>query len=187
MTKSNYGVHVRHKSAAMLILLVTPIIIMSACNNPAPDPGTAPKPTISPKLIALSLDQLADRADTILIGTVTGKESRRDAQGGNIYTLVTLKTEQQIKGQPAPETVSIRVQGGELDGISQKVEDSPLFQQGEKVIVFLTAGDGGTMTVVGGLQGKGVIENGTVTSVVQTLSGLQVERVSAMIKEQMGK
>ena len=187
MTKANCGLHVRHRAAAMLIVLVTPITIMSACSNPAPEPGTAPKPTISSKLIAFSLDQLTDRADTILIGTVTGKEGRRDSQGGNIYTLVTIKTEQQMKGQPAPETVAIRVQGGELDGIIQKVEDAPEFLQGEKVIVFLTAGDGGTMTVVGGLQGKGVIENGAVTSIVQTLNGIQVESVSAMIKAQMGK
>ena len=186
MAKYNYSTVVKHEVTAIIILLVMPIMMLPACSNEAPDPNAAPKPQISPKLVALTLDQLTDRADAILIGTVTGKECRRDSPEGDIYTMVTVKTEQQMKGQTALETVTIRVQGGEVDGAVQKVEDAPLFQQGEKVIVFLKQGDGGTMMIVGGLQGKGVVENGTVTSVVPTLNGLKSENVSASIKAKTG-
>jgi hypothetical protein len=64
--------------------------------------------------------------------------------------------EQTIKGETGGEVV-IRVVGGEVGGLVLMVTDTPSFQSGERVVVFLDKGEG-IFTVVGGFQGKLTID-----------------------------
>ena len=92
-------------------------------------------------------DDLALRADSILVGEVTDITVNKEGEG-NIYTMVTLSVEQPIKGETEGEVV-IRVLGGEVDGQALWREDAPSFQLGERAVVFLEEGKG-VLSVVGG-------------------------------------
>ena len=104
----------------------------------------------------LTLDELTARAESILVAEVGEIACYKDDEG-NIYTLVTLSIEQNIKGETQQEVV-IRIPGGELNGQTLWVEDAPSFQLGERTVVFLEECEG-TFSVVGGFQGKFTIDS----------------------------
>jgi hypothetical protein len=103
----------------------------------------------------LTLEQLTAKADSILAGNVTDVTCYQEGEG-SIYTLVTLSTEEVIKGESVGEVV-IRVPGGEVGGLEMFATDTPTFRSGERAVVFLDKGDD-TFTVVGGSQGKFTID-----------------------------
>jgi hypothetical protein len=115
-----------------------------------------PSESSSGLVVQLTLEQLAAKADSILVGKVTNITCYQEGKG-NIYTLVTLSVEQTIKGEPVGEVV-IRVPGGKVGELEMMVTDTPSFQLGERAVVFLDKGDG-TFTVVGGFQGKFTVDN----------------------------
>ncbi len=129
--------------------------------HPAPPaaPPAAPAPPVSQSgegiVEKLTLDELALRADSILVGEVTDITVYEEGSG-NIYTIVTLSVEQSIKGETEVEA-QMRVPGGEVDGRVLFVEDAPSFQLGERTVVFLSRGGDG-LTVVGGFQGKFTVD-----------------------------
>ena len=61
----------------------------------------------------LTMEDLARKADTIVLGTVTQQESAWDAQHMAIYTTVTLAVERMLVGTPA-EVVTLQVAGGSV-------------------------------------------------------------------------
>ncbi len=82
-----------------------------------------------------------------------------------IYTYSTLSVEKYIKGT-GPETLTIITEGGTVGYLSMWVEDVPVFEENETVLVFLKqAGD--EFSVVGWVQGKYMVEN----EYVRDLSG----------------
>lgn len=100
--------------------------------------------------------QLTARADLIVVGQVKGMESRWDP-GETIFTYVTIAVEQSEKGSSGAE-VTLRFPGGEVGEIGLRVSDSPVFQKGEKVKVFLKGKE--TYDIVGLYQGKHTITEG---------------------------
>ncbi len=109
----------------------------------------------------LTLDELAIRADSILVGEVTDITAYQE-ENGNIYTLATISVEQTVKGQTR-DKATLRTLGGELDGQVMWVEGTPGFQPGERVVVFLKKG-GGAFTIIGGFQGKFIIDGNDMVS-----------------------
>ncbi len=87
--------------------------------------------------IKMNLEDLTREADSVIVGTVTGTESQWDTENGNIFTTVTIYIEDTFKGDPLPNLVSVIVPGGTVNGVSQIVSDTPAFQQGEDVVLFL--------------------------------------------------
>jgi hypothetical protein len=108
----------------------------------------------------LTLEQIAPKADSILVGKVTDVTYYQEGEGA-IYTQVTLYAEQTIKGETGMEVV-VRVPGGKVDGLEMMVTDTPGFDLGESAVVFLQRNDEGIFTVVGGFQGKFTIDNNMV-------------------------
>src|ERR1051326_8555412 len=84
----------------------------------------------------LSLEELARKADTIVLGTVLQQQSAWDAQHTAIYTDVTLMVERVLAGTPG-ETVTLRVAGGSVGGMGMRTSNDAVFWEGERVIVFL--------------------------------------------------
>jgi hypothetical protein len=108
----------------------------------------------------LTLEYLAAKADSILVGEVNNVTYYQEGEG-NIYTQVTLSAEQTIKGETEGEVV-IMVPGGKVDGLVLMVTDTASFQLGERGVVFLDQEAEGIFTVVGGFQGKFIIDNNMV-------------------------
>src|SRR5689334_799845 len=71
---------------------------------------------------ALSLAELTDQADVVVVGSVTGQHARRD-EHGRIVTDVRIAVEESVRGDapPGDEIVLVRI-GGALDGIGMRIE-----------------------------------------------------------------
>ncbi len=81
---------------------------------------------------------ISNAADYIIEGTVLGVESRWDENKTSIYTYTNLSIDKYIKGAPFAENkLQIVTPGGTVEGISQWVEDQPIFHQGKKVRLYL--------------------------------------------------
>ena len=134
--------------------------VMAGCGRSPQTPG--PPPQGGGGLVGkLTLEQLAARADSILVGKVVNIACYQEDKG-NIYTRATLSVEQTIKGETEGEVV-ITILGGEVNGLTQWVSDTPSFQLGERAVVFLDK-DEGIFTVVGGFQGKFTIDKNNMVS-----------------------
>jgi hypothetical protein len=112
-------------------------------------------------MIRLSLPQLIQGAETIVLGTVTRQVSAWNATHTAIYTDVVLEVEEAMKGAVGPE-VTFRIAGGEVGDIGMRTSTHPTFRIGERVIVFLHS-EGSTAQLFGLQQGKFTVSDGTVT------------------------
>ncbi|MFH0778017.1 MAG: hypothetical protein V2A71_05225 [Candidatus Eisenbacteria bacterium] len=107
-------------------------------------------------------EQLTSSAATIAVADVVSTESRWGCEGSMIFTYVTLRVKDRLKGTEVEEIV-VRVEGGEVDGIGLAVEDEPVFTEGEEVVVFLEAStEPEVMQVRGHHQGKFTVIDGKV-------------------------
>jgi len=102
-------------------------------------------------VVRMSLEDLSREASSIVIGEVTDAQSFWE--DGNIYTNVTISVEQYVKGAGGKQ-VTIKVLGGTVGDITQWVSDAPIFQIGERTLLFLRNDQ-----VVGWHQGKFAIVN----------------------------
>lgn len=90
-------------------------------------------------MIGLSVKELSDRADTVIVGKVTDKEVFWSADGKMIMTAVLIEVSEVIKGVMGDQHVTVEYRGGEIGEIGMKVSDVPTFQTDETVLVFLKA------------------------------------------------
>ncbi|MFC1995017.1 IPT/TIG domain-containing protein [Chloroflexota bacterium] len=115
----------------------------------------------------LTLDELTEKADAILVVDVTDI-TYLDEGEGHIFTLVTLSVEQTVKGEATDEVV-LKLPGGEAGGLRLTVSDVPDFQVGERAVVFLQA-DEDDFRLCGWYQGKYAIQDNKIVKTNQSLS-----------------
>ncbi len=90
------------------------------------------------------LDDLTRNAEVILFGKVSQTTCQWAETSLNILTHTTFQVEKSIKGELQPgETITIETFGGTINGMKQKVPDSPTFKKGEHHLIFLNAGSTG--------------------------------------------
>lgn len=116
----------------------------------------------------MGLEDLAQQADTIVLGTITHQESAWDARHTAIHTDVTVAVERALVGTPGDE-VTLRVAGGIVRGMGMRTSNDPVFRDGERVIVFLDT-TAAPASVVGMHQGKFTVRDNTVMSAGETLT-----------------
>jgi hypothetical protein len=112
------------------------------------------------------MEDLAGKADTIVLGTVIRQESAWDAHHTAIYTDVTLAVEHVLTGTSGA-FVTLQVAGGSVGGIGMRTSNDAVFEAGERVIVFLDT-SAVPSTVVGMQQGKFAVKDNTVTRADET-------------------
>jgi hypothetical protein len=109
-----------------------------------------------------TMADLTAGATGIVQGKVVSVAPQWDVEGKTIFTYVTVAANQWLKGT-GTKVVTIRIPGGEVGDIGLWVEDTPVFFEGQDVIVFLEPCDGeAVMRVKGMFQGKFTVENGRV-------------------------
>ena len=87
-------------------------------------------------------------ADYIIEATVVQVESRWNEERTSILTYSDLSIEEYIKGSLLPvNAIQIIIPGGTVEGVTQWVEDQPVFHQGKKVRLYLKANNGEFSTV----------------------------------------
>lgn len=112
-----------------------------------------PAAVLATSVQKLSLRDLARRSESIVLAEVEGASSRWD--GNEIYTYVTLRVTEPVKGAKRHDTITVRQIGGQVGTLASIVAGTPSFRQGEDVLVFLTAEDRtGHPWVLGLQQGK---------------------------------
>jgi len=139
----------------VLLVGIGVLALFPACTSGGGTINPPPSQSASGLVVKLTLDDLAARANLVVLGEVVDVVYQKEANG-NIYTLATLSVGQTFKGGTIKEVV-ISTPGGKLDGKILEVEGAPNFQLGESAIVFLEKGDG-IFRVIGGFQGKFTID-----------------------------
>jgi len=139
----------------VLLVSIGVLALFPACTSGEGTMNLPPSQSASGLVEKLTLDDLAARANLVVLGEAVDIVYQKEANG-NIYTLATLSVGQTFKGRTIKEVV-ISTPGGKLDGKILEVEGAPNFQLGESAIVFLEKGDG-IFRVIGEFQGKFTID-----------------------------
>lgn len=103
---------------------------------------------------ALSLEQLVQRADHVVLATAEAENARYDARG-RIVTDFTIRIDEVMKGSTrvGARLVMTRL-GGAIGDLGMRVEGEPHLAVGVRYVLFLRAGrDGRTLRAVGMSQG----------------------------------
>jgi hypothetical protein len=127
-------------------------------------------------VLRLSLKDLAKNSASIVRAKVEDQVARYDTNK-EIYTYITLRVLEPVKGSNKDEVITIRQLGGIVGHIASIVPGTPTFKNGEEVVVFLSRNDvAGYPWVMGLQQGKFSVsqdENG-MKKVRNELEGLRL-------------
>ncbi|HCV43348.1 MAG TPA: hypothetical protein DGH68_07675 [Bacteroidetes bacterium] len=115
---------------------------------------------------AAATEDLAQRADVVVVGKVTGVKSEWNGDRSRIYSTVTVQVDEHIKGAKAQQSVVIATPGGEIDGVGEVYSHTARFRADEQVIVFATADRQGKLKVVGGDEGKLTVTKDAMTGML---------------------
>jgi len=103
----------------------------------------------------LALKKMTKGADLILTGKVTEKSSGWNKSKTRIYTTVTLKVDEFIKGNKSSDFVEVEYPGGEVGEIGELYSHMPNFKSDEEVLVFLKKNkENSSYQVFNGEEGK---------------------------------
>ena len=116
----------------------------------------------------LSFELLVAKAQSIVQGSVVSAQTYRSADGKLILTNYTVDVEESLKGSSG-KTVTFTTVGGRIGNTILHVSGMPVFQPGEKAVLFLEQA-GAYTTVVGLNQGKFTVSNGEISNSVAGLS-----------------
>ncbi len=111
--------------------------------------------------IKRDIPKIVQRSDLIIRGKVISTESqwKEDSRGRHIYTTVTVRILDKIKGKIKDDAFTFEVVGGIVDDIREIVSNTPSFEMDEDVIVFLS---GYPLTIQQRINGKILIYDSKV-------------------------
>lgn len=130
-------------------------------------PAIVSPPMALSQSVALSTEDLAQRADVVVVGKVTEVRSEWSGDRSRIYSTVTVLVDEHIKGDKAQQSVVIATLGGEIDGVGEVYSHTARFKADEHVIVFAATDRQGQLRVVGGDEGK-------LTVTKDAMTGMQI-------------
>lgn len=141
----------------------TPVVQASATPdaNLAPTSASQPaSPNVSAAGMVLeqSVAELASEAEYILIGSVRNVQSDWNADQSAIFTTVDLDVQEYLKGDDGASTLTLTLPGGVVGSTSQVDPNTPSFTPDTSVLLFLAQDDDTGMSIIGGWQGRYVIE-----------------------------
>ena len=105
----------------------------------------------------MDVDALSDQAAQVVVGEV--RATRAVAGGPGIETVAEIRVTETLLGAPSP-VVTVRIPGGELDGVVLTVPGAPRLTVGEQVVLFMDDND----QIVGFNQGAFHTQGGMVWS-----------------------
>ena len=91
----------------------------------------------STKYAKTTLSKMINSSTHIVEGEVTSVESYwRTPEKNSIYTSVTIKIDEKIKGD-LQETVTVTLRGGKIGEFGEEIDDTPEFKIGDEGVFFL--------------------------------------------------
>lgn len=133
----------------------------------------------------LTFNELAVRSRLVLAGEVIALETYRGPfhdVGEVIFTDVKIRIDRILKGAPGAEEITVQFIGGKIDDESMTCLESPKYEIGEKVLVFLRDYNGKVWNT-GWLQGKYRLDgNGPITgeTVARGREGYPLDRDASL-------
>lgn len=106
------------------------------------------------------LNKLISDSKVIVVGSVKNIQCKWDKEKKNIWTFVTIDTEQFIKGKKEGGELTIRIPGGVVGDIGERVSGTPEYKVGEYVLSFLAEDIDDFFYVNGWQEGKYVFKGG---------------------------
>lgn len=134
-------------------------------------------PATAAVAVQASVEDLARTSDVVVRGSIARRSARR--VGPRIYTEVTLRAAAVWRGS-APAEVTVRVPGGEVGNLGQRVDGAPVFAEGEEVVLFLSGDRRGAFQVNGLAQGKFRVDGASASP---DLSGVHFVRSEVRVGE----
>ena len=124
-----------------------------------------------------SIKELCEADSLDLIARVKIGDGRQEDKNGFMMTVFTAKVEELIYGS-CEDSVEIIMTGGvDHDAeIIYEISDDPLMQKGDEYIIFARKNESGTYTVLGGPQGRFVIDGGNVYPLYEWSDRFDAER-----------
>jgi hypothetical protein len=116
----------------------------------------------------LGLEDLVNKAHTIVAGRVTNSRTYWSSNRKLILTNYTIQVDESIKGK-AGRNLEVTTIGGKIGDVELHVAGMPSFKNGENAVVFIEQ-SAGYQTVLGLSQGKFTVINGEVVNGVADLS-----------------
>src|SRR5688572_15992070 len=92
------------------------------------------QPAGATTLRRMELGELVSRAERIVHARAVDKTVRWDASGTQIYTDTTFEVIDEAKGK-GPRRLTVSLLGGVMGGVEMREEGTPLFRQGEEVVL----------------------------------------------------
>lgn len=89
------------------------------------------------EIVPYTLAQRTQKAEVIVIAEVISMSSNWDDEGREIYTYITLRVVEKIKGNVEGNQIVLRHLGGIVGNVESRVSGMPQFARHEKVLVFL--------------------------------------------------
>jgi hypothetical protein len=136
------------------------------------------------------LKSLKRDADIAVAGTITSVAGTSSDTVGVVATDFVFSINQSIfnpHGQALGATITIHQTGGIVGNTRYEMEDDPLFQTGEQVVLFLHEYSVGHYNVIGGPTGRFEVRNGVVQPVtgggVQLASSTSLDAFVMMIQQ----
>jgi len=130
----------------------------------------------------MRMDRLIKDSETIVVGEVIKMESRWE-EHNNIWTLVTLKCKDFLKGTNKSQII-VRVPGGKIGNKEQGVSGTPKYQVGETVLNFLGKDSEDMYFVNGWEDGKYTLKDGQWIQKNFQYSNQLISTVKNIIKNQ---
>ena len=113
-----------------------------------------------------SVEELAKATDDIIIGKLVDsyvwEYPQEYTHSPLLFTYYTVEVQSIIKGELADDVISVYVDGGIRNGVEYIIEDSPLLNVNDTMILFLWETPEEAYTTRGGPQGRFKIVNGKV-------------------------
>jgi hypothetical protein len=85
----------------------------------------------------LDIEQMSQIAAVVTVGEVERVESSWNDEHTKIYTRITITTTEIIKGDRGLETVTLKLIGGQVGDAIAKLPGTPVFEPGDRVLMFL--------------------------------------------------
>lgn len=130
------------------------------------------------------ISKLAKKADVILTGKVTQKESNWNSSKTRIYTKTTLQVDEYLKGAGNGTSIEITTLGGEVGDVGELYTHMPRFEDDEEVLLFLKRdARSNEFKVLNGEDGKITIVSDEKTSEKVTNSNMRIKDLKQQIKK----
>jgi hypothetical protein len=132
-------------------------------------------------MVKVEIPELVANSTNIITGKVLSVTSYYTPDHKSIYTVIDIAVQSEIAGSTNSSEIAIRQAGGIMPDLGLAIEDMPVFNTGEAVILFLAPNGDGTFKVGDMRQGKYTIANDTIVENGEPVSQFMAEISSASL------